>query len=117
METKTRKANGQGHTYQVGKAYKTVIRFNGSVVTASGKTKSESQRRAKSKALARAALIAGPHPSNTRITFSDFFNGWLEQTHRPLISFATFERYRSLADLHFLPEIGHLPISQITCEP
>ena len=114
METKTRKANGQGHTYQVGKAYKTVIRFNGSVVTASGKTKSESQRKAKSKALAKVALIAGPQPSNSRITFSDYFNGWLEQTHRPLISFATFERYRSLADLHFLPEIGHLPISQIS---
>ena len=43
MSTKTRKSNGQGHTYKVGKSWKTVITSQGRTVTATAKTQQESE--------------------------------------------------------------------------
>ena len=50
MTQKSRKPNGQGHTYKNGLSYRTVIQHNGHTVTASAKTIQESKRLAKEKA-------------------------------------------------------------------
>ena len=49
MSIKTRKSNGQGHTFKVGNSWKTVITSQGRTVTATAKTQQESKRRAKEK--------------------------------------------------------------------
>ena len=112
MDIKTRKANGQGHTYKVGKSYRTVIRQQGLVITAMARTKPESQRLARLKASN--ALIPPKAIEEQKITFSVFFSEWLEVTHRPQIAPSTYERYLSLAYLHILPRIGTLTLSRIS---
>ena len=49
MSIKTRKSNGQGHTYKVGNSWKTVIIIQRRTVAATAKSQQESKRRAKEK--------------------------------------------------------------------
>ena len=51
MTHKSRRPNGQGHTYKNGASYRTVIQHNGHTVTASAKSIQESKRLAKEKVL------------------------------------------------------------------
>ena len=112
MDTKVRKSNGQGHTYKVGKSYRTVIRHKGVVITSMAKTKPEAQRLAKLKVIEHSThnLVAQPHA----LSFKDYFDEWLENSHRPLISYSTYERYRGVANLHLLPVLGDIQMSRIT---
>ena len=112
MNTKVRKSNGQGHTYKVGNSYRTVIRHKGVVITSMAKTKPEAQRLAKLKVIEHSThnLLAKPHA----MSFKDYFDEWLENSHRPLISYSTYERYRGVANLHLLPVLGDIQMSRIT---
>ena len=107
---KQRKANGYGHTYKVGNSWKTAIRKDGRVVTATAKTAAESRKRAQSKSLLPqegkslgAKFLAGP-----------FFKEWLECEHKESIAASTYKRYDSLLRTHILPALGKIELARLT---
>jgi hypothetical protein len=57
--TNRRKSNGFGHTYKVGNSWRTVIRHQGQVISASSTTKDVSRKRARDKYL---LAISGNNP-------------------------------------------------------
>lgn len=110
-----RKSNGQGHTYKVGGSYRTVIRHNGSAITAMAKTHQESRKRAKEKL--ESHILNELNPSKTdysQMPLEEYLSTWLETEHRHYIAHSTYKRYDSLARNHINPLIGKTPICDIT---
>ena len=110
----SRRSNGQGHTYKVGKSYRTVIHYNGHVVTAMAPTTQESRKRAKEKLekLPRSVSSKNALPQS-KIALSDYLISWLDETHKHQIAHSTWKRYRTLAVHHINPVIGRIPIRKI----
>jgi len=107
-----RNANGLGHTYKVGNSYKTVIRRNGKVFTATAPTQKDSRHRAMLKA--EGITAASTNATLESITLENFLLSWLENEHRHNIAHSTYLRYRSLAIHHINPAIGKIKISELS---
>ena len=114
MTQKSRKPNGQGHTYKNGLSYRTVIQHNGHTVTASAKTIQESKRLAKEKVLSLPLNKQGLILKQNKTSLADFLNEWLETDHKNHIAYSTYIRYRSLAKNHINPLIGHYLLQDLT---
>ncbi len=110
----SRRSNGQGHTYKVGKSYRTVINYNGHVVTAMAPTTQESRKRAKEKLekLPKSVTSKSALPQS-KIALSDYLISWLDETHKHQIAHSTWKRYRALAVHHIIPVIGQIPLRKI----
>ena len=111
--TSSRKANRQGHTYKRGSSYRTVIKVNGRVISASGKSKEESRRLAKARLTEVGQNLEKLIPS-TNITLSDYLLNWLENDHKHFLAPTTYRRYLSIAINHIQPSIGHLDLTEVT---
>lgn len=114
MTQKSRKPNGQGHTYKNGLSYRTVIQHNGHTVTASAKTIQESKRLAKEKVLSLPTNKQGLILKQNKTSLANFLNEWLETDHKNHIAYSTYIRYRSLAKNHINPLIGHYLLQDLT---
>lgn len=109
-----RKSNGFGHTYKVGNSWRTIIRHQGQVISASSAIKDESRKRAREKYL---LAISGANPSATTdktLTVESFFSHWLHTEHRESIAPSTYRRYSSLMKTHILPVIGKIKLNNLT---
>ena len=109
----SRKANRQGHTYKRGSSYRTVIKVNGRVISASGKSKEESRRLAKGR-LGELGQNLGKLIPSTKISLSDYLLNWLENDHKHFLASTTYRRYLSIAVNHIQPTIGHLDLTEVT---
>ncbi len=112
MMSGTRKANRQGCTYKRGSAYRTVIKIDGQVITATAKSKEDSRRLAKERLCKAEAEKAALIPS-ANMTLGTFLINWLDGEHIHNVAPTTFRRYRSLAVQQILPTIGDIDLSLI----
>ena len=111
---KSRKTNGNGYTYKVGKSWKTVIQVNGHLVSATNKSAQESKRLAKDRAkkaqLLNKGILVGAH----RVKLSDHLIPWLEAEHSYKIAHSTLVRYLSIAKVYIVPALGGIQLQKIT---
>ena len=114
MTHKSRRPNGQGHTYKNGASYRTVIQHNGHTVTASAKSIQESKRLAKEKVLSLPLNKQGLILKQNKISLREFLDEWLETEHKNHIAYSTYYRYRSLAKTHINPLIGNYLLKDLT---
>ena len=112
--SRSRKANGQGHTYPFGKRYRTVIQDNGRTVTATGKTESQSKSRAKAKLKALPPTVGGLIPGAAQIQLGTFLVRWLTFEHKHRIAPTTYKRYVGLANMFIVPAIGHVTLGKLS---
>ena len=111
----SRKSNGQGHTYKVGGSYRTVIRHNGTDITAMAKTHQESRKKAKAKLEAHIVNELNPFKVDySQMPLEEYLSTWLETEHRHYIAHSTYLRYDSLARNHINPAIGKTPLCEVT---
>lgn len=110
----SRRSNGQGHTYKVKNSYRTVIHYNGHVVTAMAATAQESRRLAKEKLekLPKAIGLNSAIPQS-KIGLAEYLISWLDDAHKHQIAHSTWKRYRALATHHIIPVIGQIPLRKI----
>lgn len=110
----SRRSNGQGHTYKIKNSYRTVIHYNGHVVTAMAATVQESRKRAKEKleklpkAIGNKSVIP-----QSKIALAEYLISWLDDAHKHQIAHSTWKRYRALAIHHIIPVIGLIPLRKI----
>jgi integrase len=109
----TRRPNGQGYTYKNGASYRTVLKSNGLIITASGKTVQESRRNAKTKHLERSSNTFKSGKQST-LTLEEFLTSWLYNEHRNHIAHGTYMRYEGLARVHINPRIGRCRIVDLS---
>lgn len=110
----SRRSNGQGHTYKVKNSYRTVIHYNGHVVTAMAATAQESRRRAKEKLEILPKAVTGKSAlPQSKIALGTYLLTWLEEEHKHQIAHSTWKRYRALAIHHIVPVIGQIPLRKI----
>jgi integrase len=114
MSTKTRKSNGQGHTYKVGNSWKTVITSKGRTVTATAKTQQESKRRAKEKVHQLPVANNGKVVGANKVTLGEYLLPWLDFHHKNAIASTTYRRYRGLAVRNIIPALGAMQLNKIT---
>jgi len=114
MSIKTRKSNGQGHTYKVGNSWKTVITSQGRTVTATAKTQQESKRRAKEKVLQLPAANNGKVVGASKVTLGEYLLPWLDFQHKNAIASTTYRRYRGLAVRNIVPALGNMQLNKIS---
>lgn len=113
-EKKTRKRNGDGHTYVFRNGFRTVIESDGRSFSANGKTASESQRKAKAKVKEARPLNIGIDREGSRITVAEYLAKWLETTHRRKLADTTYKRYVGLANGHIIPILGDIQLRNVT---
>lgn len=114
MTTKTHRAkNGAGHTYKYRNGYRTVIRQDGRVITATGRTAAEAKRNAAEKVKRLQPLNKGLIEKGGLLTVEEFMMPWLTERHQHEIAYSTFERYTQLARLHIIPLIGHVKLMEL----
>ena len=110
----SRKANGQGYTYKVGKSYRTVIRRGDQSVTALAPTAQLSRQRAKEKIETLPKLLGNKNSlPQSKIALGSYLLEWLEEEHKHQIAHSTWKRYRALAVHHIVPVIGQIPLRKI----
>jgi integrase len=114
MSTKTRKSNGQGHTYKVGNSWKTVITSQGRTVTATAKTQQESKRRAKEKIHQLPVANNGKVLGASKVTLGEYLLPWLDFHHKNAIASTTYRRYRGLAVRNIIPALGAMQLNKIS---
>lgn len=110
----SRRSNGQGHTYKVKNSYRTVIHYNGHVVTAMAATTQESRKLAKEK-LEKLPKVTGTKSAlpQSKIALGEYLLTWLVEEHKHQIAHSTWKRYRALATHHIVPVIGQIPLRKI----
>ena len=113
-QTHRRKSNGFGHTYKVGNSWRTVIRFQGRIISASSSIKDESRKRAREKYLLAVSGNNSIAPTDKTVTVDSFFSHWLHTEHRETIAPSTYRRYSSLMKTHILPVIGKIKLNNLT---
>jgi len=110
----SRKANGQGYTYKVGKSYRTVIRRGDQSVTAMAPSAQLSRQRAKEKIEKLPKLLGNKNSlPQSKIALGKYLLEWLEEEHKHQIAHSTWKRYRALAVHHIVPVIGQIPLRKI----
>ena len=112
--TKTRRTNGNGHTYKVGGSWKTVIQVNGRTVSATNKSKQESRRLAKDRAKKTPSNNVARIYGSRRLTMSDHLIPWLKNEHSHTIAYSTLNRYLGIARCYILPALGEIQLEKIT---
>jgi integrase len=110
----SRKKNGDGHTYPFRNGFRTVIKARGITFSATGKTESESRRKAKEKVKRSERLNWGANTSSARTTLGEFMTWWLETEHCNEIADSTYRRYQQLATFHILPHLGEMRLVKLT---
>ena len=113
-QTHRRKSNGFGHTYKVGNSWRTVIRYQGQVISASSSIKDESRKRAREKYLLAVSDKRPIAPTDKTVTVEAFFSYWLHTEHKESIAPSTYRRYSSLMKTHILPVIGNIKLNNLT---
>ena len=113
-QTHRRKSNGFGHTYKVGNSWRTVIRYQGRIISASSPIKDESRMRAREKYLLAISSANTIAVTDKTLTVETFFSHWLDTEHRESIAPSTYRRYSSLMKTHILPVIGKIKLSELT---
>lgn len=114
IEKKSRAKNGHGYTYPYHNGFRTVIRAQGRVITAMGRSRTESRNKAKEKIKKLTPYNTGKNAMGGKTTLGDFLPAWLMGEHRHSITNSTLERYMSLADHHIIPLLGKWPLQEIT---
>ena len=110
----SRRSNGQGHTYKVKNSYRTVIHYNGHVVTAMAATTQESRKLAKEKLEKLPKNLTSKNPlPQSKIALAEYLISWLDDAHKHQIAHSTWKRYRALAVHHIIPVIGKIPLRKI----
>ncbi len=109
-----RKANGQGHTYKVGNAYRTVIRKGDHSITAMAVTAQESRKRAKEKLELMPNILSRNSLPVGRMQFSEYLISWLEDEHKHTIAHSTYKRYLALAKFHINPVLGEIELQKLS---
>lgn len=112
-EVKGRKSNHQGHTYKVGNSWRTVIRINGSTVSANASTQQESRKRAKEKLNQTQGAPAKRSSCDSMQSVGTFISDWLSSEHVHSIAPSTMARYLGLLTRYVAPTIGDVPLAQI----
>jgi integrase len=115
-ETRKKARNGEGNTYKFRNGYRTVIESKGRVITATGRTMTESRNKAKEK-LQSLPNIEGTRADAKNLIFGDFMRNWLKFEHKQQIAHSTYIRYGSLLNTHILPALGLRKIQEITKVP
>ena len=113
-QTNRRKSNGFGHTYKVGNSWRTVIRHQGHVISASSTIKDKSRKRAREKYLLAVSGNNPITPTDKTVTVESFFAHWLHTEHKESIAPSTYRRYSSLMKTHILPVIGKIKLNRLT---
>lgn len=114
MSTKTRRSNGQGHTYKIGNSWKTVITIQGRTVTTTAKSQQESKRRAKEKVSHLPVANHGKQLGVNKVTLAEYLLPWLDFHHKNAIASTTYRRYRGLAVRNIIPALGTMQLTKIT---
>jgi integrase len=110
----SRRSNGQGHTYKVGNSHRTVIHYNGHVVTAMAATTQESRKLAKEKLEKLPKNLTSKNAlPQSKIALAEYLISWLDEAHKHQIAHSTWKRYRALAVHHIIPVIGQIPLRKI----
>jgi integrase len=112
--SRSRKANGQGHTYPFGKGYRTVIEDKGRTVTATGKTEAQSKSRARAKLKTLPLTTGGLMPGAAQIQLGTFLTRWLTFEHKHRIAPTTYKRYVGLANMFIIPAIGQVTLGKLS---
>lgn len=110
--TRKKTRNGEGNTYKFRNGYRTVIESKGRVITATGRTMTESRNKAKAK-LSQLPNLEGTRPDAKNLYFGEFISHWLNEEHKSQIAHSTYIRYRSLLHTHLLPLLGKKKIQEI----
>jgi hypothetical protein len=114
MQSKTQRAkNGQGHTYTFRNGYRTVIKQDGRVITATGRTMTESKRNAQDKLKRLQPLNKGLAEKGGALTLEEFIIPWMKERHQQEVAYSTFERYSQLIRCHINPLIGHVKLMEL----
>ena len=111
--TRKKARNGEGNTYRFRNGFRTVIESKGRVVTATGRTSSESKNNAKAK-LKSLPNTEGMKKEAKNLYLGDFISTWLDDEHKRQIAHSTYIRYRSLLTTHILPALGKRKIQEIS---
>ena len=111
--TKHRAKNGAGHTYAYRSGFRTVIRHEGRVITATGRTITESKRNAALKLKRLQPLNKGLVEKGGQLTLDEFMVPWMVERHRQEIAPSTFDRYMQLIRCHILPLIGYVKLAEL----
>lgn len=61
-----------------------------------------------------ARLQRGINIAPERITVADYLAQWLEESVRPSVRIRTYESYRSIVNLHLIPDIGRYQLTKLT---
>jgi len=114
MSTKKYRAkNGVGHTYAFRKGFRTVIRQDGRVITATGRSATESKRNAIEKVKRLQPLNKGLIEKGGHLTIGEFLLPWLIERHQHQVTYGTFERYQQLIRLHIIPLLGSVKLMEL----
>ena len=114
MQSKTQRAkNGHGHTYTFRNGYRTVIKQDGRVITATGRTMTESKRNAQEKLKRLQPLNKGLAEKGGALTLEEFIIPWMKERHQQEVAYSTFERYSQLIRCHINPLIGHVKLMEL----
>ena len=114
MTAKTHRAkNGSGHTYAFRRGYRTVIRQDGRVITATGRTITESKRNAQMKLKRLQPLNKGLVEKGGHLSIAEFLIPWLDEVHKHDVAYSTHTRYLQLAKLHIVPLLGNVKLMEL----
>ncbi len=114
MTKNTQRAkNGAGHTYVYRNGFRTVIRQDGRVITATGRTMTESKRNAQAKLKRLQPLNKGLDEKGGQLTVAEFIIPWMNERHQQEVAYSTFERYMQLIRCHINPLIGHVKLVEL----
>lgn len=102
-QEKSRAKNGNGHTYPYRNGYRTSIREDGRVITATGKTAAESRRKAKAKVKALQPLNKGLIEKGGLLKVNEFVIPWLKEKHQQGYDSISGIRVKSKRKQHALP--------------
>lgn len=105
--------NGEGNTYKFRNGYRTAIEVKGRVITATGRTATESRKKAKEK-LQSLPDTAGTLSIGRDMTFGDYAKNWLETSKNSHLAHSTYIRYLSLLNTHLLPRLGDIRLQHLT---
>lgn len=111
---KSRKANGNGHTYKVGGSWKTVIEVDGRKISATNKSQQESRRIAKERAEAARTSNKGIIPGSYKITLEQHLVPYLETVHSHSIADTTLVRYLGICKNYIIPALGKMQLQKIS---
>ena len=96
----SRRSNGQGHTYRVKNSYRTVIHYNGHVVTAMAATTQESRKLAKEKLEKLPKNLTSKYAlPQSKIALAEYLISWLDDAHKHQIAHSTSS---FVSDCYFL---------------